>query len=70
MKPEVCHTSSLFFGGDARGVPHPLPFPGYRMQHIDGPKNKSFCRDPKFIVNLAGETPAATARIIVNMLSV
>jgi len=36
----------------------------------DGPKNENFCRDPKFLVNLAGETPAATARIIVNMLSV
>ena len=36
----------------------------------DGPKNENFCRDPKIIANLAGETPAATARIVVNMLSV
>ena len=34
MKPEVCHTSGLFFGGDARGVPHPLPCAGYRTHHI------------------------------------
>ena len=43
--------------------------------HGSGPddpksKNANFCRDPKFLVNLAGETPAATARITVNMLSV
>ena len=35
---------------------------------VDGPKNENVCRDPKFLVKLAGETPAATARIIVNML--
>ena len=33
VKPEVCHTSGLFFGGDARGVPHPLPSAGYRTPH-------------------------------------
>ena len=41
-----------------------------RVARLDGPKNENFCRDPKIIANLAGETPAATARIVVNMLSV
>ena len=33
MKPEVCPTSGLPFLGDARGVPHPLPCPGFRIHH-------------------------------------
>ena len=28
VKPEVCHTSGLAHSGDARDVPHLLPYPG------------------------------------------
>ena len=35
-----------------------------------GLKNKNFCRDPKLIINLAGETPAVEALTMVNTLSV
>ena len=41
-----------------------------RVAAADGPKYAKNCRDPKFLVNLAIETPAATAPIIVNTLSV
>ena len=34
------------------------------VARADGPKNKDFCRDPKFIASLAGETPAATAHAL------
>ena len=34
MKPEVCPTSGLPFLGDARGVPHPPPCPGYRTHYM------------------------------------
>ena len=36
----------------------------------DGPKSAKTYRDPEFLVNLAIETPAATAPILVNTLSV
>ena len=41
-----------------------------RVAAADGPKTSNFFRDPKFLLNLAIETPVATALIIVNTLSV
>ena len=35
--------------------------PVARARADDGLKNENFCRDPKFIINRAGETPAVEA---------